>query len=155
MEYTNEDNIQKLPSSASKANLKNVKVLIVEDNDLNAEIATMQLEDLGLDVTRVCNGKEAVEKFESLPENTFDLILMDIMMPLMNGYEATQTIRAMKNRSDSQNIPIIAMTANAFAEDVKASIDAGMNAHLAKPIVIEDLVNVIHSIIYIKLLNDK
>lgn len=143
MEYTNEDNIQKLPSSASKANLKNVKVLIVEDNDLNAEIATMQLEDLGLDVTRVCNGKEAVEKFESLPENTFDLILMDIMMPLMNGYEATQTIRAMKNRSDSQNIPIIAMTANAFAEDVKASIDAGMNAHLAKPIVIEDLVNVI------------
>lgn len=65
-------------------------------------------------------------------------------MPLMNGYEATQTIRAMKNRSDSQNIPIIAMTANAFAEDVKASIDAGMNAHLAKPIVIEDLVNVIH-----------
>lgn len=113
------------------------------DNDLNAEIAMVQMEDLGIRVTRVSNGNEAVRTFSENPPNTFDLIFMDIMMPEMNGYEATEAIRAIKGRPDARKIPIIAMTANAFAEDVQASLDAGMNGHLSKPIIMEEVVKAI------------
>ena len=116
---------------------KDLKVLMAEDNDLNAEIAVMLLEDKGMHVTRAVDGCEVTEMFKSYPAGTFDVVLMDIMMPRMNGYEATRAIRHMENRPDGKNSPIIAMTANAFAEDVQAALDAGMNAHLAKPIVID------------------
>ena len=119
------------------------RVLLVEDNEMNAEIAQIQLEEYGMKVTSVANGKEAVEAFESNPPGTFDLILMDIMMPVMNGYEATKAIRAMRDREDADTIPIIAMTANAFAEDVQASLDAGMNAHISKPLRMEEVVKTI------------
>ena len=119
------------------------KVLLVEDNELNAEIATVQLEEFGIKVERAVDGRNAVEIFRNHPEGTFDVILMDIMMPEMNGYEAAKAIRAMNDRPDGKNIPIIAMTANSFAEDVQASLDAGMNAHLSKPIVIEEVIKTI------------
>ena len=128
---------------SEKVNLTGVKVLLAEDNELNAEITTVQLEEFGMNVERVVDGKNAVEIFRNHPEGTFDVILMDIMMPEMNGYEAAKAIRAMNDRPDGKNIPIIAMTANSFAEDVQASLDAGMNAHLSKPIVIEKVIKTI------------
>jgi len=128
---------------SEKVNLTGVKVLLAEDNELNAEIATVQLEEFGMNVERAVDGKNAVEIFRNHPEGTFDVILMDIMMPEMNGYEAAKAIRAMNDRPDGKNIPIIAMTANSFAEDVQASLDAGMNAHLSKPIVIEKVIKTI------------
>ena len=94
-------------------------------------------------ITRAADGEEAVRFFAENPQGTFDLILMDVMMPKMNGYEATKAIRSMRNRPDAVTIPIIAMTANAFAEDVQASLDAGMNGHLSKPIVMEEVVKTI------------
>ena len=112
---------------------------MAEDNDLNAEIAMVQLEELGMKVTRATDGKEAIKIFAENPPDTFDLIFMDVMMPKMNGYETTKAIRAMQNRPDARRIPIIAMTANAFAEDVQASLDAGMNGHIAKPIVMDEV----------------
>ena len=113
-----------------------MNVLLVEDNELNAEIATVQLEEFGIKVERAVDGRNAVEIFRNHPEGTFDVILMDIMMPVMDGLTATKAIRAL-NRPDAGIIPIIAMTANAFAEDVQRCLDAGMNAHLAKPLDIE------------------
>ena len=120
-----------------------VKILLAEDNDLNAEIAMVQLEELGMLVTRVEDGMEAVRAFRDQPPDTFDMILMDIMMPKMTGYEATAVIRGLPGRPDARSIPIIAMTANAFAEDVQASLDAGMNGHLSKPIVMDEVVKTI------------
>ena len=128
---------------SEKVNLTGVKVLLAEDNELNAEITTVQLEEFGMNVERAVDGKNAVEIFRNHPEGTFDVILMDIMMPEMNGYEAAKAIRAMNDRPDGKNIPIIAMTANSFAEDVQASLDAGMNAHLSKPIVIDEVIKTI------------
>ena len=127
-------------------NLTGVKVLVAEDNDLNAELATVILEEAGMKVTRVENGKQAVENWESHPAGTYDVILMDIMMPVMDGYTATRTIRQLP-RKDGKTIPIIAMTANAFAEDIEKALDAGMNAHLSKPIVIEDVLHTISNTI--------
>ena len=123
-------------SFPEKINLTGVNVLLAEDNELNAEIAEVLLEDEGAIITRVNDGREAVELFNNNPVGTFDAILMDIMMPVMDGLTATKAIRAL-NRSDAGTIPIIAMTANAFEEDVKKCLDAGMNAHLAKPLDIE------------------
>ena len=128
---------------SEKVNLTGVNVLLVEDNELNAEIAAVQLEEFEMNVERAVDGKNAVEIFRNHPEGTFDVILMDIMMPEMNGYEAVKVIRAMNDRPDGKNIPIIAMTANSFAEDVQASLDAGMNAHLSKPIVIDEVIKTI------------
>jgi len=128
---------------SEKVNLTGVNVLLAEDNELNAEIAAVQLEAFGMNVERAVDGKNAVEIFRNHPEGTFDVILMDIMMPEMNGYEAVKVIRAMNDRPDGKNIPIIAMTANSFAEDVQASLDAGMNAHLSKPIVIDEVIKTI------------
>ena len=103
----------------------------------------IQLEELGMQITRAADGKEAVGIFAENPAGTFDIILMDIMMPEMNGFEATAAIRSLPDRPDAMAIPIIAMTANAFAEDVQASLDAGMNGHLSKPIVIDEVVKAI------------
>ena len=128
---------------SEKVNLTGVNVLLVEDNELNAEIATVQLEEFGIKVERAVDGRNAVEIFRNHPEGTFDVILMDIMMPEMNGYEATKAIRAMNDRPDGKTIPIIAMTANSFAEDVQASLNAGMNTHLSKPIMMDEVIKTI------------
>ncbi|MGN0996658.1 MAG: ATP-binding protein [Candidatus Ventricola sp.] len=143
LELTDGSRIQKQDYSAASDDLAGVKILLAEDNDLNAEIATIQLEELGVRVTRAADGRQAVRAFAENPPGTFDVILMDIMMPEMDGYEATAAIRALAGRPDAPQIPIIAMTANAFAEDVQASMDAGMNGHLSKPIVMGEVVKTI------------
>ena len=143
LELTEESKVKKQDIPAAKMDLAGVKILMAEDNELNAEIAMVQLEEVGIQVTRASDGKEAVKIFAENPPGTFDLILMDVMMPEMNGYEATEAIRSMHNRPDDSNIPIIAMTANAFVEDVQASIDAGMNGHIAKPIDIDEVLKAI------------
>ena len=117
----------------SDADIRGVRLLLAEDNELNAEIAETLLKDEGAQVTRVHNGRQAVDIFASSPEGRFDVILMDIMMPEMDGCTAARAIRAI-DRKDAERIPIIAMTANAFAEDAQKCFDAGMNAHLAKPL---------------------
>ena len=94
-------------------------------------------------VTHAVDGKQAVEFFTDSPAGNFDVILMDIMMPKMDGYEATKAIRTMADRPDGRTVPIIAMTANAFAEDVQKSLEAGMNGHLSKPIVMDEVVKII------------
>lgn len=119
--------------------LKGLNLMLVEDNDLNAEIAQMLLEDKGADVTVVTDGKQALDLFSSSARGTFDAILMDIMMPVMDGITATKAIRAL-DRPDAKEIVIIAMTANAFEEDAKKCISAGMNAHLAKPLQIDKVI---------------
>ena len=143
LELTEADKVQKQASPGDSTDLAGVKILMAEDNDLNAEIAMVQLEELGIHITRASDGKEALKIFASNQPGTFDVIFMDIMMPKMNGYEATKAIRALQNRPDARTIPIIALTANAFAEDVQASLDAGMNDHLSKPIVIDEVVKTI------------
>lgn len=125
---------------AVKKNPTDLHVLMAEDNDLNAEIATMLLEDEGMNVTRAVDGCEVVEMFKNHPAGTFDVILMDIMMPRMNGYEATKTIRELSDRPDGARIPIVAMTANAFAEDVVKCKEAGMDSHLPKPFKADQLI---------------
>ncbi|MDD6273184.1 MAG: ATP-binding protein, partial [Clostridiaceae bacterium] len=143
LELTDAEHIQKQDVPIAAAKLTGVKILMAEDNDLNAEIATIQLEECGMQVTRAVDGEEVVAIFASHPADTFDIILMDVMMPKMNGYEATKVIRSLDDRPDGRTIPIIAMTANAFAEDVQASMDAGMNGHLSKPIVMDEVVKTI------------
>lgn len=118
------------------ADISGMNLMLVEDNELNAEIAEMLLTDQGAKVTMVSDGKQAVDLFASQPPGTFDAILMDIMMPVMDGLTATKTIRALE-RADAKTIPIIAMTANAFQSDADNCIAAGMNAHLAKPLNME------------------
>ncbi len=124
---------QKEGRQAEETDMAGKKVLLVEDNELNQEIACYMLAEKGLEITVAANGKEAVELFEKAPAYTFAMIFMDVMMPVMNGYEATKAIRAL-DRPDAARIPVIAMTANAFAEDVKEALDAGMNEHMAKPL---------------------
>lgn len=114
-------------------NISGVRILLVEDNELNMEIAQFMLQEAGAIVTTAADGQLAVEAFAAAEQNTFDVILMDIQMPNMDGLMATRMIRQM-NRADAKNIPIFAMTANAFAEDVQNSKAAGMNEHLAKPL---------------------
>lgn len=118
---------------AISCSLAGMNVLLAEDNELNAEIAQALLESEGIVVTRAADGKEAVELYTSRPAGSFDAILMDIMMPGMDGYEATRAIR-LSEKADAADIPIIALTANAFVEDAQAARDAGMNAHLPKPL---------------------
>ncbi|MBR5336687.1 MAG: response regulator [Lachnospiraceae bacterium] len=114
------------------------RVLLVEDNELNAEIARTLLEDVGFEVEEAENGKKAVLKYASMPPYYYDIILMDIRMPVMNGLEATNFIRAM-GKEDSSTVPIYAMTANAFDDDMERSLQTGMNGHLSKPIDINKL----------------
>ena len=127
----------KLPAPKGLS-IEGMSILLAEDNELNAEIARELLRNEGAEVTRVANGEEAVEAFRSKPAGTFDAILMDIMMPKMDGYEASRAIRR-SDRRDAAGIPIVAMTANAFLEDVRAAREAGMNGHIAKPISVERL----------------
>lgn len=123
------------------ASLENLTILVAEDNDINMEIAEFYLTSAGAKVDTAYNGLEAVQKFESSPEGSYSLILMDLMMPEMDGLEATRIIRS-STRSDAQNIPIAAMTAKAFDEDKQKSIEAGMDAYLIKPINMNELIAV-------------
>jgi len=116
-----------------------MNILLAEDNELNIEILKTILEDSGAVVTVATDGQQAVDTFVSKPVGSYDAILMDIMMPVMDGYTATQKIRN-SDKNDSNIIPIIAMTANAFAEDIKKAKDAGMNEHVSKPIQVESLI---------------
>ena len=117
---------------------KGKEILLVEDVELNREIAETILTEAGFHVNSVEDGKQAVDYMESEKGNMIDLILMDVMMPVMDGYEATQKIRQLEDKTKA-DIPIIAMTANAFEEDAKRCLAAGMTAHLAKPFQIEDV----------------
>lgn len=122
-----------------KASLVGARILVVEDNDINAEIATELLEEEGCIIERACNGVECFDMLEKADDSYYAMILMDIQMPVMNGYDATRKIRRMKNQNKAQ-IPIIAMTANAFTEDRQMALDVGMNDHVSKPIDMNILV---------------
>ena len=124
--------------------LKGKRILVVEDNELNMEIICTILEDYGITVEETYNGQEAVSRMANSQPGYYDLILMDIMMPVMDGLEATREIRRL-SRKDCQRIPIIAMSANAFDEDVKRSLASGMNGHLSKPINVEKLIETLES----------
>ena len=126
--------------------LEGRNILLAEDNDLNAEIAEAILERAGLKIERVENGIQCVDRIMEMPAGTYDMILMDIQMPKMNGYKATQTIRHLPDK-DKACIPIIAMTANAFEEDKRKAIAAGMNAHIAKPIQVDNMLSILSEII--------
>ena len=139
--YGSEDTIE----SSAIHTIKGKRILLVEDNELNAEIAKTVLEDVGALITRAENGQQALELFKEKPAGTFDVILMDLMMPVMDGYTATRKIRELE-RSDAKTVPIIAMTANAFQEDAEKCIAVGMNTHLAKPLDIEKMKNTIKDI---------
>ena len=128
----------------SEKSIKGLHILLAEDNELNMEIAEFVLQNEGADVTKAWDGQEAVELFRNSEPGEFDVILMDIMMPVMNGYEATKMIRSL-DREDAKKIPIIAMTANAFTEDRIRAKEAGMNEHVAKPVDVELLMKVIYS----------
>lgn len=117
-------------------------MLLVEDNELNIEIAMEILKMFELEVTLASNGKEAVEIYQSREAGSFDIVFMDIQMPVMDGYTAAKKIRD-SGRKDAGTIPIVAMTANAFSEDVQKAIHTGMNDHLAKPIDIQLLVKIL------------
>ncbi len=122
----------------SEGGLPGLRVLLVEDNELNSEIASYILRENGSEVETAENGKIAVDLFESKPEGYYDMILMDLMMPVMDGYAAVKAIRQC-NKPDAQSIPIIAMTANAFIEDLQKCLEYGMNDHIAKPLNIDEL----------------
>ena len=125
--------------------IKGLHILLAEDNELNMEIAEFMLQNEGADVTKAWNGQEAVELFRKSIDGEFDVILMDIMMPVMNGYEATKLIRSL-DREDARMIPIIAMTANAFTEDRMRAKEAGMDEHIPKPVDVKLLLKVIHKL---------
>ena len=130
----------------SEKSIKGLHILLAEDNELNMEIAEFVLQNVGADVTKAWNGQEAVELFRKSEPGGFDAILMDIMMPVMNGYEATKMIRSL-DREDAKTIPIIAMTANAFTEDRLKAKEAGMNEHIVKPVDVDLLIKVIHKLV--------
>ena len=130
----------------SEKSIKGLHILLAEDNELNMEIAEFVLQNEGADVTKAWNGQEAVELFRNSEPGEFDVILMDIMMPVMNGYEATKMIRSL-DREDAKKIPIVAMTANAFTEDRIRAKEAGMDEHVAKPLDVELLLKVIHKLV--------
>ena len=132
--------------NVAEKSIKGLHILLVEDNELNMEITEFVLQNEGADVTKAWNGQEAVELFSKSESGEFDAILMDIMMPVMNGYEATKIIRSL-DREDAKIIPIIAMTANAFTEDRIRAKEAGMDEHVAKPIDVELLIKVIHKLV--------
>ena len=125
-----------------ETSIEGMKILLVEDNDLNLEVAQYILEDAGAEIIVARNGLESVELFEQSESDSFDVILMDVMMPILDGYQATRAIRAL-DRSDGKTVPIVAMTANAFLEDIAKCRQAGMNDHLAKPLDMDRALRVI------------
>ncbi|MBN2946696.1 ATP-binding protein [Blautia obeum] len=133
-------------TDVSENSIKGLHILLAEDNELNMEIAEFVLQNEGADVTKAWNGQEAVELFRNSKPGEFNVILMDIMMPVVNGYEATKMIRSL-DREDAKKIPIIAMTANAFTEDRIKAKAAGMDEHIAKPVDVELLIKVIHKLV--------
>ena len=132
--------------SLGKIDFAGKKLLLVEDNLVNMEIANMILTQQGFEVDKAENGQEAVDMLTAAEPGTYDAIMMDIQMPVMDGYEATKVIRGMDDPAKAQ-IPIIAMTANAFAEDVRAAEEAGMQAHIAKPVDVNSLINTLADIL--------
>lgn len=126
--------------------LEGRNILLAEDNDLNAEIAEAILESAGLKIERVEDGIQCVNRIEKMPADTYDMILMDIQMPQMDGYKATQAIRNLPDE-DKASIPIVAMTANAFEEDKRDAIAAGMNGHIAKPIQVDKMLSILSEVI--------
>ena len=137
----NSDKREEKKDVSDGKSIKGLHILLAEDNELNMEIAEFVLQNEGAVVTKAWNGQEAVERFKKSEPGEFDAILMDIMMPVMNGYEAAKTIRSM-DRKDAKAIPIIAMTANAFTEDRIRAKEAGMDQHIAKPIDIKTILAV-------------
>lgn len=119
------------------------RVLLVEDNEMNREIARVLIEEMGAQVEEARDGAEAVQMMSDSADGHYDMIFMDIQMPVMDGYEAAKEIRSLK-RPDALKIPIVAMTANAFEEDVRIALDAGMNEHFAKPIDVRKLEVLLH-----------
>ena len=122
------------------------RILVVEDNEINAEIAQCLLEECDFQVDRVGDGAQAVERIQTAPPGTYDVILMDIMMPVMDGLEATRRIRSME-REDCHTIPIVAMSANAFDDDLKKSVECGMNGHLSKPVEVDKLYSTLNQVL--------
>ena len=139
----------RLKADRAGVSLEGLRMLVAEDNDINAEILMELLNLEGIQSVRAENGREALEEFRSKPEGHYDGVLMDIQMPEMNGYEAARAIRAL-DRPDAKTIPIVAMTANAFAEDVQKSMEAGMNAHLAKPVDMAALKDVLAKLLRVE-----
>ena len=129
-------------SELPKENLSGCRILLAEDNELNREIAAFLLKDEGISVTEAEDGRQALECFLKMPDGYYDAVLMDIMMPVMDGYQAAMAIRG-SGKQDAEMIPIIAMTANAFAEDKRKTMEAGMNAHLSKPLNVPELMDTI------------
>ena len=139
--------IREEQADVSEKSIKGLHILLAEDNELNMEIAEFVLQNEGAEVSKAWNGEETVELFRKSESGEFDAILMDIMMPVMNGYEATKMIRSL-DREDAKVIPIIAMTANAFTEDRLIAKEAGMNEHIAKPFDAKLLVKIIHKLVH-------
>ena len=135
--------ISRQPKTKNDTLRQKIRVLLVEDNDLNMEIAEFMLQDLGAEVKKAWNGQEAVDRFKNSEPGEYDVILMDIMMPVLNGLDAARKIRRL-DREDAETIPIIAMSANAFSEDIASSLEAGMNAHISKPINTEKLIKMLN-----------
>ena len=128
-----------------QSNIAGMRVLLVEDNEINREIVEFILRDADAEVVTAVNGKAAVDVFMSSAPGTFDCVLMDLMMPVMSGYEAARVIRGL-DRADAKTVPIIALSANAFEEDVALAKDAGMNGHLAKPVDIRKMFRLMSSL---------
>ena len=142
MQISNDGAAAEIEPQKQGISIDGLKILAAEDNEINAEILVELLEIEGVECEVVSNGQEALEKFTASAPDRYDMIFMDVQMPVMNGYEATRAIRASKH-VNAKNIPIIAMTANAFDDDVRAALDSGMNAHLAKPIDMDKLKSVV------------
>ena len=132
--------------TAPQLDFSKIKLLLVEDNEVNREIASLILTEFGFQLDTAVNGKDAYEKVAASKPGDYDAVLMDIQMPVMNGYEATKAIRGLDNPELAQ-IPIIAMTANAFTEDIQAAKDAGMNSHIAKPLDIEKMIETLTEVL--------
>ena len=142
------ENVEEVKDSSEKSlDLKGKHILIVEDNELNMEIIHTILDKYEAKIEEAYDGQQALERIRQSKEGEYALILMDIMMPVMNGYEATKMIRSL-DREDAKVIPIIAMTANAFTEDRLRAKEAGMNEHIAKPFDVKLLVKIIHKLVH-------
>jgi CheY-like chemotaxis protein len=138
--------MQKHDRKKEKISFEGYRVLVAEDNELNAEIAQSILEDCSFLVDIVSDGQQAVERVNSTPPGTYDLILMDIMMPVMDGLDATRAIRA-SDREDLKKLPIVAMSANVFDDDLKKTVECGMNGHLSKPVEIDKMYELLTEIL--------